>query len=107
MKYVTLSLAFFAAGLAGQAQAFDMAIPLNCNGANAQTDSCKIQAQCWETQERLSGLVGSQWDLHTALLQEDITDVERRRFKKRIRKHDRAIARVRARYNRCKSKALS
>jgi hypothetical protein len=107
MKYLTLSLAFFAAGLAGQAQAFDMAIPLNCSGASAQTDACKIQAQCGSTQERLSALVGSQWDLQTALLQENITDDERRRYKKRLRKHDRALKRVRARLERCTAKALS
>ena len=109
LKSLSLSLVFVLAAVAGQAQAQNLTIaqPLVCNGANAQTEDCIVRAACVETQDRLTELVGNQWALQNQLLSPTLTNKETRRLNKRIAKHDRAIARVRARYNRCKAKALS
>lgn len=107
MKYLSLSIVFVLAAFAGQAQALSLAPPLVCTAANAQTDECVVRAACGATQDQLTELVSRQWTLKNRLVSPTLTKEQTRRLNKRINKHDRAIARLRARYSRCKARALS
>lgn len=67
MKYLTTAFLFFALLLGGQSQALSLAPPLQCETlAQMKTEACQIRSECGDLQDRLTKLVGRQWELSNA-----------------------------------------